>query len=277
MKYKCPYCDWETDNDYHWKCEKCEKSILFCKKCNKYSKLIIKRSENSPENYAACDTCGDKKYQSFHVYKSSIYDYYNFAFKFVNGVHIPYPMYFENRTLPVGIIKSDIGDYINDFMYKGAGEQGSFLGTDWGTARAYKVELENKNECIVLSHETGLEVFLIAAGGFVGMEIAKYTLKTILEKTENRINKWWDKRKKGHWNPKEVTDDPLVVAIQIRTPNWEITLDGKFNEKDKERIFDHIEKIIHPKASVKETFTDLHDDELVDKILMNSKNIVKRT
>ena len=58
--------------------------------------------------------------------------------------------------------------------------------------------------CIVLSHETGLEVFLIAVGGFVGMEVAKYTLKTILEKTEKRINKWWDKRKKGHWNTKEV-------------------------------------------------------------------------
>ena len=274
--YKCPHCNAVMDRNWYWQCRECEKGITFCNLCKQYSPLVVRKSDSSPESYAVCSFCGHKNNKSIHVYKSSIYKYYKFAFKFVNRVHIPYPMYFDGQDFPVGSIKEDIGDYINDFSYVESTENDIF-GTDWGTARAYKVDINEGQTAIALSHETGLEIFLIAAGGFVGIQAARFTLKQTLEKIENNINRWWGKNKKLHpLRYEKVEEGDLVIAVQVRTPNWELTLDGIFQREEKDRIFKHLEMIMAPQATAELNFEEINDNEIKKKISKKTKEIKSR-
>ncbi len=275
--YECPNCKEPIDSDGYWWCRKCEKGITFCQLCEKYSPLTVRKSADSPESYRICCYCGDKKTQTLHVYKSSIYEYYKFAFKFVNRLHVPYPMYFGDGTLPAGKIEADLGDYVNDFAYELIGDESDIFSTDWGTARAYKIKVGDSTSAILLSHETGLEVFLMAAGAFVGLEVAKFALKRTLETIETSINKWWENNSNMHWKNRsgeEIEEGELVVAIQVRTPYWEVTIDGSFDESEKELIFDHLEKMISPSTTVEESFKSIGSKDVKNRILKKSRKVV---
>jgi hypothetical protein len=191
---------------------------------------------------------------------------------------VPYPLYFGDQ-FPFGKIEQDIGYYINDFSY-GIFENSKYpLGMDWGTARAYKIKFDidgGLQDGIVLSHETGLEMFLIAAGTFVGVESSKFLLKRTLETIEKSINIWWEKRKKNYWRG-DNSKDPLVLAIQVRTPKWEITIDGKFTNEEKEKLFNFIQTQLEPGGEIKDLLRLIHEKELAKKIKNATKKIVKQT
>lgn len=262
------------------RCEKCKKRFLECKNCkelNSIDDLEWISEKKTPQNYKACSNCNSIIRGTEHVYKSDIYKHYNFAFKFVNRMSIPYPMYFRDR-FPFGQIQEDWGDHYNDFRYKETNAVGLMMGTDWGTSRAYQVKFdldEDEVECVALSHESGLEVFLIAAGALIGVETSKFILKRSLETIEKKINGWWNNNKDKNWR-KDESDEPLVISIKVRTPNWEIELDGSFSKEERAKLLDFIQQQKEPKEDLDEFLELLPISELRDKIKSASKEIIKR-
>jgi len=274
----CKFCNKELiRTNVSLKCEECEKRFLECWNCKELisiDDLDWISEKQTPQNYKACSKCSSIIRGTEHVIKSDIYKHYNFAFKFQNRMSIPYPMYFRNK-FPFGEIQEDWGD---DFRCKETNAAGYMMGTDWGTSKAYKVilKLEDDNvECVALSHESGLEVFLIAVGAFIGMETSKFLLKRSLETIENKINNWWKKNKQNNWREDE-SDEPLVMAIQVRTPNWEIKMDGKFTKEEREKFFDLIQQQGKPKEKLDDFLELLPNPELSEKLKKASKEIVKR-
>jgi hypothetical protein len=275
---KCPKCQFDLKSKWENKCPDCGSSIVHCPDCDIYSILSWQNQLDSPEVFSVCTNCQKPIYETLHVFKSSIYNQFNFAFKFVNRISVPYPMYF-NDGFPFGEIEKDIGDFFNDFLYAQSNDPVNvMMGTDWGTARAYKVKIKIDDDferCIALSHETGLEVFLIAAGTLVGLETSKFVLKRTLETIEKRINQWWKKRKIDYWR-KDDSKDPLVLGIQIRTPEWEINIDGKFTQEEKDKLFNLIQNSIKPKRDIDKFLLPLEDKELANRIKSSTRKIAKR-
>ena len=71
--------------------------------------------------------------------------------------------------------------------------------------------------------------------------------------------------------------DTLVDRIAVRTPHWEVTLDGAFSQDDREQIFDHISQKLIPNETIEE-FTETIDDlALAQKIVSASRRIVRRS
>jgi hypothetical protein len=250
----------------------------------------VQVSPNTPEAEAICRNCGDV--QRF-VLKSHIYDFYRFAFKFVNREPLPYPLYFERTEKllksdlwiePIGEIKDDWGPLINDFAYDDQSFDERFRRdpTDPGTSRAFGVLIEpaaepsSKIEGACLTHETGLEVFLIATAAFVGTEVAKYSIKRTLESIEGSINKWYRKtNKKGTWQLKD-SETPLVEKILVRTPYWEISLDGRFTMEERLRILDHIGQNMLPQESITEYLSSIEGNELTQKTIEATRSVIRR-
>lgn len=176
--------------------------------------------------------------------KSSLYDECSLAVKFVNRERVPYPWYFERvyaadgstlaATLPVGKIVRDLGPVENDFRYLDARIASTGYGeTDASGARAFEVELEGEGigpTAVCVTHETGLELFLLSAATFVGLEAAKYSLERLLETLEERINRWMSARRR------EEGEEPIVRQIAIRTRDWELTLDGRFTPRERQAL-----------------------------------------
>jgi len=267
--YQCPKCSVEIIDERAHSCPDCQSDIIFCEQCKKYSELVWEKSDSSPEIFVACNNC--KVVFMVRVRKSDIYKYYNFAFKFVNKFDIPYISYLSE--FPFGEKIDDIGVYVNDFMFESDRNErwAQRMGTDFGTARAYKVAFQNdseKEECIVLTHESGLEVFLIAVGTFIGTEGGKLILKHALETIEKNINKWWNKNK--------TDEEPLVEKIAVRTPYWEISIDGRFTQEERERLIEHIASVARPTETIEEFVTTIDKGIFKDKILTASKKIIKQ-
>ncbi|MEQ1868186.1 MAG: hypothetical protein ABL996_26510 [Micropepsaceae bacterium] len=191
-------------------------------------------------------------------------------------------MYFPE--FPFGRIDEDIGRYVNDFIYEEDknNQNAQWMGgTDWGTARAYRITFINKpgnpEQCVALSHESGLEIFLLAAGAFVGMEVAKFTLKRTLETAEKSINDWWSRQKNEHWHPKKAEDKgPLVERITVRTPHWEISLDGRFDAQERERVIEQLVAVSTPTETVEEFAALVSDERLGRKIRAAGRRITRR-
>ena len=208
------------------------------------------------------------------ILKSEIYKEYPYAFKFVNRIHVPYPIYFPE--FPFGTIEQDMGDYVNDFIFADDvdDEWAQRMGTDWGAARAFRLsyssEDKQRRKCVALSHETGLEIFLMAAGAFVGMEVAKFTLKRTLETIEGSINSWWKKSRSSQsvhlaTLPDEDIPETLVDHIAIRTPKWELKLDGNFTDEQRDKIFEQLSLIVNPPEMAQEIAIRIGDEELAKK------------
>jgi hypothetical protein len=278
----CPKCNQRLiQTNVSLECENCETRFLICKSCtaiNQFDDIEWQTETNYPRHYKSCTNCNGVLYETTHVYKSDIYNYFNYAFKFVNRLVVPYPMYFH-EGFPFGDIEQDIGNYYNDFLYA---DNADFINimmrTDWGTARAYRVKIKSENgldNCIALSHETGLEVFLIAAGALIGVETSKFVLKRTLETIEKSINQWWGKRKSEHWQ-KDESDEPLVIGIHIRTPNWEINIDGKFTQEEKDKLFNLIQESVKPDSNIDKFLSPLNNQELSKKIKSSTRKITKR-
>jgi len=211
------------------------------------------------------------------IKKSEIYKSYNFAFKFVNRHRIGYPLYFsvDKSSLPFGKIEKDLGNYINDFYYEDQN------GGDGSTARAYKVSIQVEGlsdrqiPCIALTHETGFEVFLVAAGGFIGGKVAEFALTKVLEHIEKAINRWYEKiKEKRKWlKERYKLDKPVIEHIVVRTPNWKIAFNGRFSKEERIDIIEHISRSLKPPDSIVECAAGMENKTLSKKLITSARKI----
>jgi hypothetical protein len=286
----CPFCGELQDGDWRNKCKKCLKTIKFCDKCQAYSPLISHTVDDTPTQYDVCQNCN----QVFEVYvwKSKIYGFYNFSFKFANRCRLAYYEYFARRAgevlLPVGKIEEDLGEVKNDFIFEYLTKRPltsdvySFIvwrGIDDSSSRAFviSVNIEDGAEpikCICLTHETGLEIFLISAGTFAGLEIARFGLTRVLETLEKKINEWF---KKNRHIMKRIEDlpEPFVDHIKIRTSHWELSLDSRFSHEEKLAILDHVAKHLTPKSTIADFLKDMPDKTLQAKSQAATEAVVQ--
>lgn len=223
--------------------------------------------------------------------KSDLYEEFSFAVKFVNRERVIYGDYFpsrkieaEFRTLPFGRTIDDMGPVSNNFQYKhiplAAGGD-----TDFGTSRAYRILLDDREYAetptpiVCVTHESGLEIFLISAATLVGAETTKFALKRVLERIERRINEWIRKKREEHRPPNKKPSDaeakPIVEKIAIRTPSWEITVDGSFSPVEREKILAYFSAHLIPNAVIENYLSDLDDRVLYDKVKAASKEIIQ--
>jgi hypothetical protein len=267
----CPKCDRQVPDRWTRSCPHCGTRLAYCPKCRCHSELVWRSSPDTPSAYSLCTECWKPIPETVHVRKSSIYRQFQYAFKFVNKVHVPYPMYFA-EGFPFGQITEDLGDFGNDFAYEGA------EGADWGTARAYRAKVildRDTVECVAISHETGLEVFLIAAGTFAGAEVAKYSLKRVLETIDTSIQEWWKRRRKNHWGSAVTSVDQLVEKILVRTPHWELEIDGRFSAAERLALIEHIGRIAQPSPHIALFLEPLPDKTLRAKATAATRAVVK--
>lgn len=284
---KCPLCGAKVE--FHWrsyhriyghKCESCGQQLMLCYRCSKYSKISWQPVFGTPSMGLQCQHCGEINRDHLYVKKSEIYKHYAFAFKLVHRHSIPYPLY-NRYGFPFGRPKEDLGDYVNDFCYADQESEG-WRSTDGGTARGYRVLFDVDGEevdSIVLSHESGIELFLIAAGAFVGIEVAKYSIKRILEAAEKSVNKWYAnvKKKEQLISRRDREDsDSIVDHIAIRTPFWEISLDGRFSPQEREELLEYLEQNLLPKEEIQDYVSALQDDELREKLVTATRTIARR-
>jgi hypothetical protein len=189
-------------------------------------------------------------------------------------------MYFRGQ-FPFGDIREDFGDFVNDFIFvtDQKKEWAQWMGTDWGTARAYRVTFDTdgtEESCIALSHESGLEVFLIAAGALVGVETTKFVLTRVLQTIEKSINAWWRRSRGGYWNPERLPDGDLVDHIAVRTPHWEISVDGRFSQEERLRLISHIGQTLIPHETIEEFASTVHDSVTAEKTIKAARRITRR-
>ena len=276
----CPRCSCTIDYSWENRCRHCGSRIVYCASCGRHSGLLWNSTANSPAIAAHCQFCGRAIIDTSHVFKSEIYKHYRYAFKFVSSSHVPYPMYFQG-DFPFGRIRHDLGSFINDFMFEDDRKDAvpHWLSTDIGTARAYRVLFvvdDSRVESITLTHETGLEVFLIAVGLLVGAETAKFILKRTLEIIEKSINKWWERNRGNHWSPERLTDGALVDHVAVRTPYWEIAIDGRFSPQEREKLITHIGRTLLPNETIEEFVSTIEEPLLAIKTVEASRRIIKR-
>jgi hypothetical protein len=306
-EYKCPNCAEPLEERWIWKCKKCSERIAYCELCNAYSLFKAMPILGGPSIITYCTLCGNPIENSERVPKSEIYKQYRYAFKFVNRIPVPYPFYFRGQ-FPFGKIKEDLGVFVNDFAFvDDPKDETGDLDTDGGTARAYKVIFDidgESKECIALSHESGLEIFLIAAGTFVGVETAKFVLKRILETIEKSINHWWQQpngylktlknmaKFRSHQQPVEyrnqedqviqesiqrLLEGSLIEHITVRTPHWEIAIDGRFSPEERDKLIWYIERISIPHETIEEFVADIDDKTLSRKTIEATRMIARRS
>ena len=224
------------------------------------------------------------------ILKSELYEEFLFALKFVNRERVAYPIYFEHLTLlvdetqtvsrpfelPVGRIGSDMGPTVNDFRYADAPIGSQESDTDLSQSRAYRVALDldgDINAVVCVTHESGLEIFLMATAALVGTETGKFLLKRVLETSERRINDWM-RRKRPKIAPPEVTDpQPFVERIALRTPNWEITFDGRFTPDERDAVLEYLSTHIPYKDRIESHLSGLNDPALVRKTVSATRQI----
>jgi hypothetical protein len=280
--YQCPKCSSHFRLHQTHKCPSCQSTLVYCAHCDHHSELCWRAVRDRPQVAAYCGICSRIIPGTNHVRKSSIYQHFRYAFKFVNEVHVPYPMYFDG-SFPFGAIDEDFGDYVNDFVFADEANEpwARMMGTDWGTARAYRMRFQTNEtdpavSCVALSHETGLEVFLLAAGAFVGVEVAKFSLKVVLESIQKSINEWWKSRRSEHWKREHSALERLTEKISVRTPYWEITLDGQFTPEERDRIFDHIGRSMTPGEEIEQFVAEISDRRLARKVIASTRRIIRR-
>jgi len=278
--YNCPFCDINVNHSWKLCCPACGHIILYCKKCECYSIAQFEEISTGKKNISKCNSCNDSLFYHSVIRKSTIYQCYQYAFKFANRQRVPYYAYFDGSIFPFGQIIGDIGALKNDFWYRNVPYH--VLSDDWGldfsTSRAYDtiVTIDDQNiDCIALSHETGFEIFLISAATFAGLEVAKYSIKRIVETIEKRINAWWKQKKENAFHSYMRCDVPneekLVIGIQIRTPSWEITMDKSFNDEEREMLFNLIQSKPVPSRHIEDFIKEIEDFDFQNKIIAATK------
>lgn len=251
-------------------CPTCLRILLHCFRCNGYRPCVRLKVAPQLHMCTACASFVDGK----HSRKSMLYERAPYAIKFVNDRQLSYPDYFR-LEFPIGELVEDLGVYVNDFKY--AEYNMPYFGlptTDPGTSRAYKVisttEL-GEFECVVVTHESGLEIFILAAAAFLGIETAKFAVKELLSLLQRKINNWW----KRYAERMAFPDETLTTIIQVRTPNWEISLDGRFTPEERERLVDRILSIATPAETINELVLSIDDQELALRLRGAARKIVR--
>jgi hypothetical protein len=218
------------------------------------------------------------------MFKSQFYSRYRYAFKFVNRWKTPWPLYFKGERrgiLVFGTIVNDLGPYFGDFYYVDRPD-GKIDRVPDATSRAFEVRIdldgEHAENCVVLTHESGLEVFLLATGALIGTETSKYLLKRLLETIEARINSWWQREKKRcpldyHLDPKAALDDsPQVHKIVVRSPHWELIMDDTFTSAEKSQLVERLAAFASPASTIEELIVGL-DPTLAIKVFGMLKRV----
>lgn len=277
---RCPNCSGLLKGEWMNRCENCGTYTIYCKSCARHSLQEWKQVIDLPSIASFCQFCGNPIMGAAFVPKSEIYKHYRYAFKFVNKIRVPFPMYFHGR-FPFGIIEMDLGDFVNNFLYEEDKNEklAQYFGTDIGTARAYKVLFrvdDDEEETIALSHESGLEVFLIAVGAFICVETAKFVLNRTLQTIEKSINDWWMQSRKPGYILDRMPEGDLVDHIAVRTPHWEIVIDGHFSPEERERLIDHIDTILVPHEAIEDFVETIDDPLLAEKTVKASRRIIQR-
>lgn len=255
---------------YTHRCDICGIEFFMCGKCGTLSsKVAWEHLSGGPEVYAICENCHVSLPNTPPlVTKASLYNEFRYAFKFVNREHIPYPQYFVgNGNLVIGTIERDLGEFVNDFFYRMAGAS-----PDRGTSRGYQVKTEITDEqCAVITHESGLEVFLLGVAGFVTAKTGEFVLTRILEAIERRINA----RFSSHPYSRQVKgSEEFVEKILVRTPNWEIAVDGRFSASERKELFDHLGDILEPPSKIVDVTAGLTKQSLRNKVEEASKQVI---
>jgi len=231
--------------------------------------------------FATCKYCGEVLWDTLQIRKSSLYQHYRYSFKFVNRYLIPYPMYFHHQ-FPFGEKRSDLGLCVSNFVFKQeADEQGVNLAkTESSPFRAYQVAYQigsASEECIVLSHESGLEIFPETMVTYPSRRVGKYPLYQSLEYITLCINWWWERYKSDYWGPSQVYSfAPLVDHLVIRSSHWEFSMDEHFPPSDREMILQQIAVYPDPLESIEEFATHFGNRYLSEKILSTSRKIVEQ-
>jgi hypothetical protein len=287
--YKCPNCasvlEYASGFGYNnpdllCHCKNCDKLFIICSNCSMigfFDRTDWEYDDAAAMYYKSCSNCNSIFQATKHVLKSNIYNNFCYAFKFVNRLHVPYPMYFRNG-FPIGDIEQDLGDFYNDFLYADSNDElNQMMGTDFGTARAYRIKMSTDygtEYFVALSHETGLEIFLVTAGALITADIGKFILKRTLGTVEKNINEWWEKGEKGYWD-KDESNEPLVIKMQVRTPYWEIDIDGTFTQKEKDTLFELIQNN-KPQENIDVFLSPLNNKKLLSKVKSFTRKITKR-
>lgn len=244
---------------------------MLCFKCGGYRPCLKLKARQPLFICTACAATVNEKY----VRKSTLYEQTTFAIKFVNDLRrLAYPEYFEG-AFPIGELTEDLGVCINDFTY--AESPQTYLGhltTDPGTSRVYRVKVSTPlgiYECVVVTHESGLELFLIGVAAFISSQTAQYAMTELLALLQRKINDWWSQRQQ----PKTPQSEQLTQTILVRTPNWEVSLDGRFTAEERLKLVEHILKTATPAATLDEHVLALEQDELGLRLRAASRRIVR--
>ena len=223
-----------------------------------------------------------------YLWKSAIYRRYRYAFKFVTRIHLGHDCYFyspfEGQPPHFCDIIEHIGGFANNFQYAeelprtDPGRWGytgpSPLNQDLGhCASGYRVRLnigEHYQECIAIGHENGLEVFLLGAGVFIGLQAASYSLNKIIEYIYERIELWWKSSDSASKNK------PIIEEIAVRTKHWEITIDKSFTRGERRKLFKHLERTLFPPKTIEHLVKNMTDKDLALKIVTMSRKVVRK-
>lgn len=285
--YKCPKCDQSIQDKYETVCPSCKGLIDFCSCCERYTErqwhkrsIRLQYLVTCAQFFATCKNCGEVLWDTVHIRKSSLYQHYRYSFKFVNRYLIPYPMYFHHQ-FPFGEKRADLGLCVSNFVFQEeADEQGaSPAKTETSPFRGYQIAYQigtASEECIVLSHESGLEVFPEMMATYPSRRAGKHPLHQSLEYIAVSINWWWERYKSDYWGPSQVYSfAPLVEQMVIRSSHWEFSVDDRFPPADREIILQQIARAPEPTESIEEFASFFGTHYLRDKILSTSRKIVE--
>jgi hypothetical protein len=70
--------------------------------------------------------------------------------------------------------------------------------------------------------------------------------------------------------------DKLTNTILVRTPYWEVELDGRFSDLQRRKILEHLFAKI-PTEEIEETVVDIEDDDVRRALRAVTRRVVRRT
>ena len=279
----CPVCTAPQDEagDRWSTCDRCGSLLAYCTNCEARFVRVWERDLGELTTSLRCPSCKQNTNFCTYIRKSTLYELSPYAFKFVNTNWVWHPTeYFDPEFPFVCVAEQIFGSQLqNDFQYADSALGKADLETGYAFVIHAHFVLDNqRQDFVVITHETGLEIFLIGVGLFVGAEISKYLLKRFLEESENRINLWWKSKMAAHRAKglEGSADQPLVKHLVIRTPYWEITLDGDFSSIEREEIVALMARTSTPSETVDEFTSTLENEGLRTRILSHSRRIVRR-
>jgi hypothetical protein len=290
---ECPNCSTPQD-DYGWStCGGCGSPLAQCHYCKCLFVRAWQRDPGGLTTSIYCGACRSRQQLYTHVRKSSLYEFSPYAFKLVNAESIWNPTAYFETSFPIGRVITERYQFKDDFTHEETPESrwwnlfsrrsGTTSGADAG---AYALVVgtqmdveQNPIDLLVVTHKTGLEVFIPRAALFVDAEVSKFILKRTLEKVEKDINFWWEQwraRPDAGAERSASSRKPLVGHIVIRTQHWEISLDRGFSRSQREQIIAHVAATTTTAGTIEEFVATIESNKLKRKVCSRSRRVVRR-